>query len=182
MVKNDKWKNSSHCEKGDKNDLTLISKTYARPHTMRKKTHAKFQNNWYKTVRGNALIRGTSVYILSVKMTKFTTWKKVTKNDLTIISKLHSHPHTMKKIHAKFLKDRYKTVRGVALTRGTHRLHIEAEKWLSSQPRHVESDEIWSNNYIKTIYTFSNYEENTCKFQNDRYKSVTGVVLTKHPG
>ena len=54
--------------------------------------------------------------------------KKVTKNDLTIISKLQAHPHTMKKTHAKFQNDRYKTVRGVALTRGTHCLYIEGEK------------------------------------------------------
>ena len=44
--------------------------------------------------------------------------EKVTKNDLTIISKPHAHPHTMKKTYAKFQNDRYKTVRGVALTRG----------------------------------------------------------------
>ena len=42
----------------------------------------------------------------------------VTKNNLTIISKPHAHPHTMKKTYAKFQINRYKTVRGVALTRG----------------------------------------------------------------
>ena len=50
-------------------------------------------------------------------MTKFTKWKKVTKNNLTNISKPHAHPHTMPKTPAKFQDDRYKTVRGVALTR-----------------------------------------------------------------
>ena len=50
-------------------------------------------------------------------MTKFT---KVTKNDLTIISKPHDYPHSMKKTYAKFQNDQYKTVRGVALTRNTH--------------------------------------------------------------
>ena len=69
-------------------------------------------------------------------MTKFRMWKKVTKSDLTIISKPHAHPHTMKKRktktstttkkkkkkkkkkkHAMFQNDRYKTVRGVAFTR-----------------------------------------------------------------
>ena len=34
-----------------KNDLTIISKPYAHPHTM-KKTYAKFQNDRYKTARG----------------------------------------------------------------------------------------------------------------------------------
>ena len=43
--------------------------------------------------------------------------EKVTKNNLTIISKSHAHPQTMKKTPAKFQKDRYKTVRGVGLTR-----------------------------------------------------------------
>ena len=52
-------------------------------------------------------------------MTKFTMWKKVKKNNLTITSKPHAHPHTMKKMHTKFLNNLYKTVRGVALTRGT---------------------------------------------------------------
>ena len=52
----------------------------------------------------------------------------MTKNDLTILSKIHAHPHTMKKTYAKFQNDRYKTVRGVALTRNTHCLYIEDEK------------------------------------------------------
>ena len=61
-------------------------------------------------------------------MSKFTMWKKVkTKNDLTITYKPHAHPHTMKKVHAKFHNNRYKTVRGVALTRGTHCLYIEVK-------------------------------------------------------
>ena len=54
--------------------------------------------------------------------------EKVTKNDLRSISNLHAHPHTMKKTYAKFQNNRYKTVRGVALTRGTHCLYIEGEK------------------------------------------------------
>ena len=48
--------------------------------------------------------------------------------NLTIISKSHAHPHTMKKTQAKFQKDWYKTVGGVALTRGIHCLYIEGEK------------------------------------------------------
>ena len=63
---------------------------------------------------------------------------KSDKNDLTITSKSHAHPHTTKKTHAKFQNNWYKTVRGVALTRGTHCsethcLFIEGEKWLSSK-------------------------------------------------
>ena len=40
--------------------------------------------------------------------------EKVTKNNITIISKPYAHPHTMKKTPAKFQKDQYKTVRGVS--------------------------------------------------------------------
>ena len=65
-------------------------------------------------------------------MTKSTMWKKV-KKMITIISKLHAHSHTMKKTYAKFHNNRYKTVRGVVLTRGTNCLYIKGEKSLSSQ-------------------------------------------------
>ena len=64
-------------------------------------------------------------------MTKFTMWKKAKKYDLTIISKPHAHSHIMKKTHAKFHNNhnnRYKTVRGVALTRGTNCLYIKGGK------------------------------------------------------
>ena len=37
---------------------TIMSNPHAHPHTMRK-THVKFQNNLYKTVRGVALTRDT---------------------------------------------------------------------------------------------------------------------------
>ena len=57
--------------------------------------------------------------------------EKVTKNNLT--SYPHAHPHTMKKTYAKCQNDWYKTIRGVALTRGTHFLYTEGEKRLSSQ-------------------------------------------------
>ena len=61
-------------------------------------------------------------------MTQVYNVEKVTKNVLTIIPKPHAHPHTMKKTQAKFQNNRYKTVREVALTRGTHSLYIEGEK------------------------------------------------------
>ena len=53
-------------------------------------------------------------------MTKSTMCKKVKTNDLTIISKPHAHSHTMQKTHAKFHNNKYKTVRRIALTRGTN--------------------------------------------------------------
>ena len=57
---------SSQCGKSDKNVLAIIPKPHAHPHTM-KKTHAKFQNNRYNTVRGVAFRRGTHCTILRVK-------------------------------------------------------------------------------------------------------------------
>ena len=54
--------------------------------------------------------------------------EKKKKNDFTIISKPHAHPHTMKKMHAKFHNNSYKTVRGVALTRCINCLYIKSEK------------------------------------------------------
>ena len=115
---------------------------------------------------------------------KFTMWKKV-KNNLTITSKPNAHPHTMKKMHAKFHNNRYKTVRGVALTGGTNYLYITGEKWLSYNgwkwlsSQSGKSDKKWSNKYIQTTCTSSYHEENPAKFQNDRYKTVRGVALTR---
>ena len=86
---------------------------------------------------------------------------KSEKNNLTITSKSHAHPHTMKKTHAKFQNNQYKTVRGAVLTRGTHYLYIKGEKWLSSQCG--KSNKKWSNNYIQTTCTSSYHEENICK-------------------
>ena len=59
------------------NDLTIISKPHAQPHTM-EKTHAKYHNDWYKTVRGEVL----TVHILRVKNDQVHNMEKMTKNDL----------------------------------------------------------------------------------------------------
>ena len=61
------------------------------------------------------------------KMTKFTMPKKVTKINPTTMSNPHAHPHTMRKTHAKFQNNWYKTVRGVALTRDTLCLYNQGE-------------------------------------------------------
>ena len=111
-------------------------------------------------------------------MTKFTMWKKVTKNVLKIIPKPHAHPHTMKKTYAKFQNDQYKTVRGVVLTRGTHRLYTAGEKWLSSQCG--KSDKKCSNIYIPKSHAHLHTMKKThAKFQNNQYKTVRGVTLTR---
>ena len=68
-----------------------------------------------------------TVYTLRVKNDQVHNVEKVTKNYLTIIFKSNSHPHTMKKKHAKFHNNQYKTVR-VVLTRGIHCLNIKGEK------------------------------------------------------
>ena len=62
------------------------------------------------------------IYMEVEKMTKV---EKVTKNNLRIISKEHAHLHTMKKTHAKFQNDQYKTVRGVALK--TPRVNVDEQ-------------------------------------------------------
>ena len=77
------------------------------------------------------------------------------------MSNPHAHPHTMRKTHAKFQNNWYKTVRGVALTRDTLCLYNQGEKWLSWQCR--KSDKNWSNNYVQSTCTSSYHEENTCK-------------------
>ena len=63
----------------------------------------------YKTI--------SKFHSLRLKNNKVHKMEKVTKNNLTVISKPHGHPHTVKKTAAKFQKDPYKTVRGVALTK-----------------------------------------------------------------
>ena len=85
----------------------------------------------------------------------------MTKIDPTIMSKPYAHPHTMRKTHAKFQNNWYKTVRGVALTTNTHCLYIQGEKWQSLQC--LKSDKTWSNNYVQSTCTSSYHEENTCK-------------------
>ena len=47
----------------------------------------------------------THCLYIEVEKWQFTKWKKVTKNNLTIMSKPHTHPHTMKKTSAKVQKD-----------------------------------------------------------------------------
>ena len=142
---------------------------HAHPHTM-KKTHAKFQNNWYKTVRGVALTRDT--HCLYIQGEKWLSWQcqKSDKNwsnnyvQSTCTSSYHEEntcKKHMQKTHAKFQNNWYKTVRGVALTTSTHCLYIQGEKWLSSQCR--KSDKNWSNNYVQSTCTSSYHEENTCK-------------------
>ena len=97
------------------------------------KTCAKFQKDWYKICMRSSAHEVPTVYILRMNNDYAHNVEKINKNDLTIISKLHADSHTMKKTHATFQNDRYKTVRGVALTRDTHCLYIESEICLSSQ-------------------------------------------------
>ena len=64
-------------------------------------------------------LRSQGTHCLYVEVEKWQVHKveKVTKNNLTTISKPHAHPHTMTKTPAKFQDNRYKTVWGVVLTR-----------------------------------------------------------------
>ena len=173
-IEGEKWL-SSQCGKSDKNDLTIISKPHAHPHTM-KKAYAKFQNDQYKTVRGVALTRGTHCPYIEGEKWLSSQYGKSDRNIQTIIPKPHAHPHTMNKAYAEFQNDQYETVR-VALTRGAHCLYIEGEKWLSSQCG--KTDKKCSNNYIQTTCTSTYHKKTHAKFQNNQYKTVRGVALTR---
>ena len=60
------------------------------------------------------------------------------------------------------------------LTRGIHCLYIEGEKYRKSDKNDLT---------IKTTCTSSYHENKThAKFQNNGYKTVRGVALTRHPG
>ena len=141
-------------------DPTTMSNPHAHPHTM-KKTRAKFQNSWYKTVRGIALTRDS--LCLYNQGEKWLSWqcRKSDKNwsnnyvQSTCTSSYHE------KTRAKFQNSWYKTVRGIALTRDSLCLYNQGEKWLSSQCR--KSDKNWSNNYVQSKCISSYNEENTCK-------------------
>ena len=88
------------------------------------KTCSKFQKRSYEEL----YLRGTHCLYIEGEKRLSSQCGKSDKNDLTILSKPHAHPHTMEKTHAKFHNDWYKTVRGVALTRGTHCPYTEGEK------------------------------------------------------
>ena len=60
--------------------------------------------------------QGTHCQYFEVKKWLVHKAEKKKKKNLTIISKPHAHPDIMKETPAKF-QDRYKTVKGVALTR-----------------------------------------------------------------
>ena len=79
------------------------------------------------------------------------------------------------KPYAKFQNDRYRPVRGVPLTRSTHCLYIEGEKWLFTWKKWQKC----SNNYTQNTCTFSYMKRTYAKFQNNGYKTVRGVALTK---
>ena len=61
--------------------------------------HAKFQNDRYKTVSSQEV---RIILILSMKNDYIHNVEKVTKINLTIVSKPHAHSHTMKNTQAKF--------------------------------------------------------------------------------
>ena len=108
-------------KKVTKTNVRIISKAHAHLQTI-EKTCAKFKKIGTKNCIRSCAHEVPTVYILWVKKRLSSHDGKSDKKDLTIISKPHAHPLTMKKTHAKLENDRYKTVRGIALTRGTHYL------------------------------------------------------------
>ena len=147
-------------KKVTKNNARIIWKAQAHLQTM-EKTCAKSKKISIKLYE-ELCSRGTHcLYIEGEKWLSSQWGRSEKKKNLTITSKPHTHPHTMKKTHKKFHNNQYKTVRGVALTRGINCLYIKDEKWLSSQCR--KSDKKWSNNYIQTTCTSSYHYENIRK-------------------
>ena len=94
----------------------IIPKPNAHLHSMQK-TSAKFQNNWWKTVRGVAPTKyPLSIYFDSISCKK-------NNNNQSIIPKPHAHLHFMQKTYARFQNNRWKTVRGIAPTRYPLSIH-----------------------------------------------------------
>ena len=99
--------------------MRIISKSHAYFQTMTI-TPVKFQKNRFITVGGVAPTRHPlSIHIVIDNAEKWlsSTCEKVTKNNLRIIFKSHAYLQTMTKTPEKFLKNRYKTVEGVAPTK-----------------------------------------------------------------
>ena len=82
------------------------------------------------------------LHILRVKNDLSSQYGTKVKNNLPVTSKPHAHPHTMKKTHAKFHNNQCRTVRGVALTRGTNCLYMKGEKSLSSLCRKSDKNDL----------------------------------------
>ena len=80
----------------------------------------------------------------------------------------------MKKTYAKFQINRYKTVRGVALTRGTHCLYTEGEKWISSQCGKVTK--MFQQLYQNHMHILIPWRKQA-KFQNNRFKTVPPSLI-----
>ena len=109
--------------------------------------------------------------------------EKVTKINSRIISKPRAHLQTMAKTCAKFHKDRYKIVWGVALTRypPVSRLaqNLRSENY---KVHKVEKVTKINSRIISKPYAHLQTMAKTCtKFQKDQYKIGWGVVLTRYP-
>ena len=116
----------STCEKSNKNNLRIISKQDAYFQIMTK-TPVKFQKNRYKIFGGVAPTRyPLSIHLVVENAMKWLSsiYKKVTKNNLRIISNPHAYFQTMNKTPVKFRENRYKTEGGVVPTRYPLSIHF----------------------------------------------------------
>ena len=103
---------SQNAEKVIKINLRVTSKPHSHLQTMTK-TSVKFQKDQHKAVGGVAHTRYSYLYTLIVfepKKWQVKNAAKVTKINLSIISKSHAHLQTMTKTPAKFQKDWLRTV------------------------------------------------------------------------
>ena len=109
--------------------------------------------------------------------------EKVTKINSRIISKPRAHLQTMAKTCAKFHKDRYKIVWGVALTR--YPLSLDFHRiWGQKMTKFTKWKKVTKTNsrIISKPYAHLQTMAKTCtKFQKDQYKIVWGVALTRYP-
>ena len=109
--------------------------------------------------------------------------EKVTKINSRIISKPRAYLQTMAKTCAKFHKDRYKTVWGVALIRYPLSIHFH-RIWGQKMTKVHKVEKVTKINsrIISKPYVYLQTMAKTCtKFQKDQYKIVWGVALTRYP-
>ena len=167
--------------------VTIInSRIIYKPHAYLKtmeKTCAKFQKDQYKIIWGVALTRyPLSLHVHRIwgqKMTKFTKWEKWQKlmqglylNHMQIFRPWRKYVQSFKKIGIKL----YEELR----SQGTHCLYIEVEKWLSSRSGKMTKNDLTT--ISKPHAHPHTMTKTSAKFQDDRYKTVRGVALTRHSG
>ena len=155
-----------------------------------KKRCAKLHKTGMKLLYKELRLQGTHclyTFIESeVRNDKVHKVEKVTKINSRIISKPRAYLQTMAKTCAKFHKDRYKIVWGVALTRyplspDFHRIWSQKMKSENDKVHKVEKVTKINSRIISKPYAHLQTMAKTCtKFQKDQYK-IVWVAFTRYP-